>query len=1125
VSAGGAETPSTLRASGPREKGLWADLDARLKAPSQRSGLYAALAREPSGSTAAAGVWSTLTQRADLARYQPRRAAGVVAETLVEDGQSFTVLRGSTGRYVRLTPPEAALWAMMDGSVTVERLATHGFLQFRQLLPVSGLVASLRAAGCLEEPPVGLYAALGARLQDRTVEGWGRRVLRGLRQREFAIDGVDAAAGAVHRAGGRLLFTRPALLLLGLLILVGLGCFAWLGLGGAPYRLIDPANSLAGLLGLWAALLVSFVLHELAHALAVKQFGRTVLRGGVMIYFGMPAAFVDTSDIWLAGRRARILTSLAGPVCDLVVGSVAAVVAAIAGGGAVGAAAYTLAVAAYLAALCNLNPLLELDGYYMLSDWLGLPNLRRRAFAFISGPLWQKLRTGAALGREERIFAIYGAFAAAYTLLAVALALLFWQTQLAGMLGGLWASGGLLERALAVLLLLAVVVPLGLGLIVGAWGLVRGAARWAARRGYGRRAALVAGAFALLALALAGLPLRFPGAPALGLLPPLLWLVALVAQLALRADYRGAAVARALDCFLAVTVIEGVALLGFALLPAWGEIWSACENVGFALLLLAGFIALLDADLRQSTAAELAGSALLMVLAFLAAGLSIGLLQADRPGLPFLRHVLAAAPVYSSAVALALLLPLVAGLRDSRLIWSWLLLWLGIAAQTGAYLLELLDSWQGAPATAALAVLASGLWAAAWCSHAVALRQPQPRDLRWPLEPAAGEAERLQRAFRHVYAGLYRGLRAHQGARRARALDDRMDVLAATANWTITLDRDQARIGAELAAAPLDAQGARYAEVLRYTVDTVEELAGATFARRAVQAAYDALPWPEREAADRRCFPNTPWARALSRSFGDARAARLRLLRQVERFAACDDAELLAVAEAMEPRRAAPGALLLQQGEQPPGLWVVEAGEVAARAGGAVVAELHRGACFGAQGAGPDDPPAAHSYRASVESALLFVAGAQLRRLLAGAAPHLADGQAAAETVRLLERAPLFQRLSRRELRALARHAHRQVAPPRSVVVRQGHPSARLYLILRGEAAVVQQRRDDAQPAATPGAQLLARLGPDELFGEQELLRPGPLRASLVAVSELELLAIDHGAVAALIHGGAARTT
>jgi putative peptide zinc metalloprotease protein len=293
-------------------------------------------------------------------------------------------------------------------------------------------------------------------------------------------------------------------------------------------------------------------------------------------------------------------------------------------------------------------------------------------------------------------------------------------------------------------------------------------------------------------------------------------------------------------------------------------------------------------------------------------------------------------------------------------------------------------------------------------------------------------------------------------------------------------------------------------------VAVIEGLAGATFARRAIQAAYDALPWPEREAADRRCFPNTPWARELSKAFGDARNARLRLLRQVERLAACDDAELLALAEAMEPRRAAAGALLLAAGEPPPGLWIVEAGEITAREGQRVTAELHRGEAFGAAGA-DDGLPSAHAYRASVDSELLYLSRAELRRLLGGAAPHAADGPALMETTRALERASLFHDLPRETLRSLARAAERRSVAARTVVIRQGQPSGRIFLILHGEAAVIAQGEQ---------TRLVARLGPDELFGELELLNGGPPQASVAAITPLELVVLPHPAVADLLSSG-----
>jgi putative peptide zinc metalloprotease protein len=1087
-----------------RRGGFWATLAARAGASDGPGRLYEDLRRHVSAPAApsTAGIWAGLRARADRRYYRPRPVAGITEETLVEDGVTYVALRSPAGGYVRLSSAEHALWTAMDGERTVEQLALLGFTRFGRLLPVLDLVESLHRGGFLDDAPADLYRGLRQRLEWRSLEGWGRRVAGALRAYPIPIKGVDTLAGALYRGGGWLFFTRPFVIVLAIFVMAGFGAFGLVVRGGR-YAVIDAANAGLSLMALWGALLVSFVLHELAHALAVKHFGRRVPRGGVMIYYGMPAAFVDTSDMWLAGRRARMIVSLAGPLCDLLVGSAAALAAALLPVGAPGAVAYTLAVAAYLAALCNLNPLLELDGYHILSDWLGMPNLRREALGFISGPLWRKLRAGAPLAPAERVYALYGLFAAAYTALAVILALAFWQAHLARLLGGLWA-GGPFNRVVAIVIVAAVVAPLGLGLLLAAWWLVQAAAARLARRGYGRSPAFVAATLTLFVLALAALPMRFGRGVETALIAPLLWCTALAAQIILYADYRRATLARALDAFLLVTALEILALSGAFLFPERTLLWSFLQNAGFALLFFAGFIALLDVDLRLTSPLELAGSALLLVLAFLGGGLTIGLAQAARPADPFALQVIIAAPVYGGAAALALLLPLIASMRTSWLLWSWLLLWLGIAAQTAAYVLELDPRLRAAPVGQSAAILAAGLWTAAWCSHVVALRQIGPQERAWTMAPASGEAERLQSAFRHTYAGLYLMFRAYHGARRARALDDRLDIVAATANWDVTLDHDEARIGAGLAAAPLDIQGARYAEVLRYTVAAIEQLAGLTFARRAIQAAYDALPWPEREVADRRCFPHTPWARQLSRAFGDARAARLRLLREVECFAACDDAELHALADALQRRHVRAGTRLMVGGQPEGGQWIIEAGEVVVRERDRVVAELHRGATFGA---GADEEAAApREYRASVDSVLLFVSNADLQRIV----PRVSAAQNPTAVVRVLERMPFFQALPRATLRQLAAQAETLQLPARTLIIRQGQAQQHLFVIVAGHVAVV--RRDDGAAPRT-----VARLGPAELFGDVELLHGGPAPASVVATTPVDLVALPHTAIAALL--------
>ena len=1126
--------------------GLWATLAQAADAPTVSAGdVWRGIERRllTSRAPAATGMWAALAQQIDPAQYCPHAVPDVAEEMVVEDGQQLTVIRSPHGNYLRLTDLQRELWHQMDGTHTVAQLATQAFLKFKQLLPVGDLVTALRTEGFLDDQPVGVYHNLSTAMEARTAEGWGRRVLRTLASKTWQFKNIDGFYSAIQRAFGWLFFTPVFLVIWALVALAGLGAFVALLLGyGAPPAVVNSGTSrpvLVELAALWCALLVSFFLHESAHALTVKHYRRSLRSGGLMLYFGMPAFFVDTSDIWRSPRRARMLVSAAGPISDLLVGGLAALLVLLRPGDTLlNSIAYKLAFTCYIATLFNANPLLELDGYYILVDWLRLPDLRRRALAFVRGPLWQKIdrqptkdegRTtnggGAGIRRpsfvlrpftkEERIFTVYGLLALLYSLVAIAFAAVFWRQKLFGTISGLLKNGGTLGRVVAAALILLVVLPLLAGLFFAGLGLGRTALAWVIRRGYGRQPALLATVAGVLALLLALLANRSSGsgAPAgwvATLMPPLLWSVALGALLAVRPDYRRAAVAPTLNALVVMTGLAGLAAIARAadFPPAT---WILADGLALMFLLVAGFAALLDVDLRVSTQRELLITALLLMLAFGVGATALTVsVQLGSPAV----QIAIAAPAYFGALALALLFPLLFDLRDSRLIWSWALLWLAALMQTTAYVADISGH------DTVFDVLAAGLWAATWLVHLATLRQIAPDEIDWPDAPSMSEEQRLTRAFQLCYAGCYRLLRAVYGARRTTALDDRMDVLAATANWDVTLDRDRARIAPAVLALPLDEQGARYAEVLRYTVATIEQIAGATFARRAIQAAYDALPWPERETASRYCFPDTPWARELSSAFGDVRDGRLRLLRQVDQFMNCDDDELIALAHAIQEQSAAPDTVLLRAGTSAPGVWVIEAGEIVALRGGQVVDELHRGDSFGAIPAqAPDQPagaPSELSYRAAITSSLLFIPTGDLAAVTQQA-PLADQRHDAAATLRLLERVPLFADLPRNTLRGLAHIAQQQQFAARAVIVRQGLPSGVFYVIKQGRAAVLAR----SEPKGDQPAQIrpVAQLNEEEFFGELELLRGTPPLASVVALTPLTVLALPHAAVQAFILG------
>jgi multidrug resistance efflux pump len=213
--------------------------------------------------------------------------------------------------------------------------------------------------------------------------------------------------------------------------------------------------TLASAVTLWTTAGGVILIHELGHGFTCKYFGGEVRELGFMLLYFQPAFYCNVSDAWsFPERRARLWVTAAGSWIQIVVASLAAIVWWVA---APGTLAANVGVAAMLVGglttlLTNANPLLPLDGYFALVDWLEIPNLRHRAFAYFnwwlkSRVLRLELPVPEASAYERRIFLTYGVlsvvYAAAIFAFLAALAL-GWAGQAFGALGIVLGAGVIL---------------------------------------------------------------------------------------------------------------------------------------------------------------------------------------------------------------------------------------------------------------------------------------------------------------------------------------------------------------------------------------------------------------------------------------------------------------------------------------------------------------------------------------------------------------------------------------------------------------------------------------------------------------------------------------------------------
>src|SRR5262249_24978344 len=143
----------------------------------------------------------------------------------------------------------------------------------------------------------------------------------------------------------------------------------------------------------------------------------------------LPCFYCNVNDAWLFERRSeRLWVTVAGGYIELFVGALATFVWSLTQPGhPVNVVAFQVALIASVSSVAvNLNPLIKLDGYYGLSDYLGIPNLRENGFRYVRAVfqrylLRRPVEVHEVTPRRRRIFLIYGLLAGAYSIGILAL--------------------------------------------------------------------------------------------------------------------------------------------------------------------------------------------------------------------------------------------------------------------------------------------------------------------------------------------------------------------------------------------------------------------------------------------------------------------------------------------------------------------------------------------------------------------------------------------------------------------------------------------------------------------------------------------------------------------------------
>lgn len=135
------------------------------------------------------------------------------------------------------------------------------------------------------------------------------------------------------------------------------------------------------------------VLHELGHGLTAKRFGCRVPTMGVAFLVLWPVAYTDTNEVWkLTRREQRLKVAGAGIATELIIAAWALLAWVWLPEGAPKSMAFLLATTTWVSTLAiNASPFMRFDGYFLLSDFLQMPNLHSRAFALARWDMRERL--------------------------------------------------------------------------------------------------------------------------------------------------------------------------------------------------------------------------------------------------------------------------------------------------------------------------------------------------------------------------------------------------------------------------------------------------------------------------------------------------------------------------------------------------------------------------------------------------------------------------------------------------------------------------------------------------------------------------------------------------------------
>ncbi|MBV8980903.1 MAG: hypothetical protein JO086_08390 [Acidimicrobiia bacterium] len=285
-----------------------------------------------------------------------------------------SLVRRGDGQVIQLTPLLYSVAERADGNHTVDQIAK----EVGQEIGRSVSAENVRTLVDKKLYPLGLVTSCDGSEPDVDKPD----PLLGLK---FRLGVIPERAS--HRLGGvfKPLFFPPIILgALGVLVGSDYWLFFHHGIAQATRQaLYEPAVFLL----MFAALILSAAFHEIGHASGCRYGGAEPGRMGCGLYLAWPAFFTDVTDAYRLSRRGRLRTDLGGVYFNVIVICITMAVYLTTRWEPL----LLLVVVEHVEIVHQLLPVIRLDGYYIVADLTGVPDLFARIKPILASALpWKK---------------------------------------------------------------------------------------------------------------------------------------------------------------------------------------------------------------------------------------------------------------------------------------------------------------------------------------------------------------------------------------------------------------------------------------------------------------------------------------------------------------------------------------------------------------------------------------------------------------------------------------------------------------------------------------------------------------------------------------------------------------